>query len=308
MQTLHQKEAHLREHGFRFLRHVKHGQVWTDGTSHITVSRSTKHAHEFMKEVRLAVELRESKQTVVPNPTRSIGRLGDIPGLANLKVALSPSHTPQSETRRVIVLPTPAPKVPVALPEPQALVAIVVASDPAEAKKEPRGVRFDPETRYLLCLRVKELMGQGYKLAGIVQKLNEEGAKNPLGGPLAVKWVERTCASIRAGRMMEDPTEYAPKGGVGPKPEPTSIPLVTVRTTGSEPRGVVGHVPGPTPTGLPPFALAILREPTLTPTQRLDLFKSYAQNVPQSKLVTAILDENLPPAQAFKMLEAYLGL
>lgn len=84
MHTLHQKEAHLRENGFAIIKHVRHGAIWGDGVSRITVSRSTKHAHEFLKDVKKAVELRESKKIVVPNPAK-LGTLGDLPSLQALK-------------------------------------------------------------------------------------------------------------------------------------------------------------------------------------------------------------------------------
>lgn len=281
----------MRENGFEFVRNVKHGSVWSDGKSRITVSRSTRHAHEFKKEVDKAVELRTKTE-------KPVARLGDLPGFKTL--ASPTSHL--LDNKRTIVVPVTA-----------------VQGKPAEAPANPsrpgpgrRIPRHDPETRYLIFLRIQELLNQGGTPSSITKVLQEERVQAAGGGLVGYEYVRLAVKDIQAGHMMKDPTapETPTPAPTPVAPTPTRVAAVVAAAAATPFVAPVVPAPAaPKKAGLPAFSTTILAEATLSPDQRLTMLRTYASMVEHSPLVTAILtDTTLTAAQCFRMLEAYSGL
>lgn len=292
MHTEFQKKAHLRECGFEYVRSTTHGEIWSDGISRIHFSRSTKHAHEFLRDVEKAVNRRQQQQNQV------VTKLD----LSHVKVVASPNQSPVASNKRSLVMPMP-----------QTSSTSAEAEVPAPVI-DKRGIKFSPEDRQLLCLRVEELLNEGKGVAEITAVLNSEGARSPTGDPLARHWVERVVRLRRkAAAALFEPATPEPEARVVEPAAPIikEEPQVEVELAASTEEPVSASATATQSTTnarIPSFAEAILTEPTLNPEQRLRMLRCYADLVPLSPMMTAILTEPMTTAQAFKMLEAYLGL
>jgi hypothetical protein len=224
---------------------------------------------------------------VKPTPKLAQKLAPPVPNLAPPTQTVASPSSHLLENRRVMVVPEKpkAPKV-----------------------KDPRAARMDPEVRYLLFLRVQELLKEeGCTVASITRVLQNEGARAASGGPLDSKWVGRVIDDIRAGRMMKDPSTAPPPT----TPVAPELPAATIVVPASAIQAAPAPLTAP-PTAsvksgaFPAFSTAILSEASLDPAQRLELLRIYMGWVPHPPLVGAILsDPSLTPAQVYKMLEAY---
>lgn len=278
MHTFHQKEAHLRANGFWFVRYVKHGAIWTDGTSRITVSRSTNHAHEFMKDVGKALARRpksedKPKEQIVRTHENKGFSLGDVVG-PQLRAALAAA--------------------PVAPIKP-------VSTEPANDAVS-RGARLAGTKKYSDGERevVRGLI-KGYRRDGmtyneIAEQLGKDGVLTPNGkvpdaafvqnqmnsiGPISNKRVRTETHTLKVSELpKQDHGRKAPAPSATPKvepPQPSSSP--------SLPRAVV----------------SILTDPALDSARKVKALSVWSRNATIHDVLT---DPELSPDEKIAMLAA----
>jgi len=242
MHTFHQKERYLRENGFILIRSIKHGSVWTDGTTRISVSRSRNHAHEFLKDVKKALEVRASRKSpeekIMPIKTAT-AKLGDLP---SFKTVLSST---QSENRRVMIVPS--------TPTPPSIAA---------SKPKKTALRFEPEIKYIIFLRVEELLKQKFSPSQIHLMLVSEGVKMPNGDPITHVYTTYMIGIIRSGKIIVDPTK---KKETEVQPNEANNPIIpmTAPKTSLAPR-------------LPESITSILTDPALSDRMKVAMVTAWA--------------------------------
>jgi hypothetical protein len=290
-------EGFLIEHGFRYQRQTKTGELWSDGISSVLVGaqvlRGGRNLRNFEAEVRRAVRKRpgwvldvhpgalsprQRRATYVPPGEPLSVKLGDVaPRIAQDKPKPPSAHLPPNPEPAAPRTPVPAPATPI--PQKEETPMSQTQSTPQDdarailAKRRTQR-RFDVMSRFEITERIKNLAQTGMTHPRIVLQLRKEGFKMSNGDLLDPRWVLATMNRMEREGMLKkliNPVviKETPVEAKAPEPTPPAPPA------SPEPQKLA---PAPAPARrrlLPEAAIAILTDPDLTNDDKITMLMTF---------------------------------